>query len=434
MSMALDLREWQKASIATHPQLAGSVLPQDATTQNIIQELAASERLHIIQQHNGLRIETTSYIGRIQLGDISITIQPKIKGLPFVRLMQYAYGLHPLDLFSSTTFDAEASSFQELILQQLLAETNELLLHGLQKSYVQRHEALSSPRGRISFTTIANQGGIVQSTLPCTHYLRLEDTVINRVLKQGVRLAAQLTANDGLRSKLQLLERYHLSNISLIALNVQALKQVRHAMTRQTMSYAPVITLIEILLAASGISVAGQAQEIPLPGFLFDMNLFFQNLLYRFLSDNLPDYQVQEQYVLDNIMSYVENPHKRQAPQLRPDYVVKQKGKAVAILDAKYRDLWQVSLPPHMLYQLIMYALGQGDCDRATILYPTIGPSAIEARIEVRIPLYERGRAYVILRPVDLLQLDKLILQARERRNLRDRTGFAQQLVWGSTS
>ena len=166
----------------------------------------------------------------------------------------------------------------------------------------------------------------------------------------------------------------------------------------------------------------------------YPLPLISQNLLYRFLSDNLPDYHVQEQYVLDNIMSYVENPHKRQAPQLRPDYVVKQKGKAVAILDAKYRDLWQASLPPHMLYQLIMYALGQGDCDRATILYPTIGPGASEARIEVRIPLYERGRAYVILRPVDLLQLDKLILQARERWNQRDRTGFAQQLVWGSTS
>ena len=106
----------------------------------------------------------------------------------------------------------------------------------------------------------------------------------------------------------------------------------------------------------------------------YPLPLISQNLLYRFLSDNLPDYHVQEQYVLDNIMSYVENPHKRQAPQLRPDYVVKQKGKAVAILDAKYRDLWQASLPPHMLYQLIMYALGQGDCDRATILYPTIQP------------------------------------------------------------
>ena len=39
--------------------------------------------------------------------------------------------------------------------------------------------------------------------------------------------------------------------------------------------------------------------------------------------------------------------------------------------------------------------------------------------------------ANVILRPVDLLPLDTLILQARERRNLRDRTGFAQQLVFG---
>ncbi|GCE23611.1 McrC family protein [Dictyobacter kobayashii] len=423
------MQEWQRATIVTHPQLAGLALPQDDQTQQLIQELASSGRLTIIQHHRGIDIEASSFIGRIRLGELSLTIRPKVKGLPFLRLMQYAYGLHPLDLFSATSFDTEANSFQELLFQQLLAETNELVLHGLQKQYVQRHEALSSPRGRISFSAIANQGGMVQSTLPCTHYLRLEDSLINRVLKQGVRLAAQLTAHDALRMKLQRLERYHLPNISSLTLNAQTLKQVHRAMTRQTMPYLPVLTLIEILLAASGISVAGQPQDIALPGFLFDMNLFFQNLLYRFLSENLPDYEVQEQYVLDTVMGYVENPRKRQAPQLRPDYVVKQKGKAVAILDAKYRDLWQNTLPPHMLYQLIMYALGQDNCDRATILYPTMGPSASVASIEVRMPLYARGSAYVILRPVDLLHLDQLILQAREKKNDRDPTRFAHQLI-----
>ena len=56
--------------------------------------------------------------------------------------------------------------------------------------------------------------------------------------------------------------------------------------------------------------------------------------------------------------------------------------KIAAILDAKYRDLWERSLPRDMLYQLGMYALSRSGPDRqAVILYPTLEAGAIDQTI-----------------------------------------------------
>src|SRR5438045_1487251 len=105
MSIVVDVHEWQKASFATHTQLVGLALPEDALTQQVIEGLSESGRLKIIQHRKGLQLETASHVGRITIGDLQITIRPKIKLLPLLRLMQYAYGLRQLDLFSAVTFD-----------------------------------------------------------------------------------------------------------------------------------------------------------------------------------------------------------------------------------------------------------------------------------------------------------------------------------------
>jgi 5-methylcytosine-specific restriction enzyme subunit McrC len=321
MTICIDLQEWQKASFKTNQQLAGLVLPEDAATQQVIQHLSDDRKLAIIQHYRGISLEASSYVGRIMLGDVQITIRPKIAALPLLQLVQYAYGLRQLNIFSAVDFDTEAFTFQDLLIYQLALEINELLMRGLQRTYVRRDEQLTIPRGRISMQKIANQGGIIQATLPCTHYLRIEDNLLNQVLLQGLRLGTQLTNDDGLRTKLQYLEHFHLADISSIRLSKQVLDRVSRTINRLTANYQPAITLIEMLFVAGGISMDEPQQTFPLPGFLFDMNLFFQNLLARFLTEHLPEYEMREQFRLEATMSYVNNPQKRKAPELRPDYV-----------------------------------------------------------------------------------------------------------------
>ena len=71
------------------------------------------------------------------------------------------------------------------------------------------------------------------------------------------------------------------------------------------------------------------------------------------------------------------------SPVLRPDFVVLEGANPVAVLDAKYRDLWEKPLPRGMLYQVATYAAVHAGCE-ATILYATTAANASESRLVVR--------------------------------------------------
>jgi hypothetical protein len=103
----------------------------------------------------------------------------------------------------------------------------------------------------------------------------------------------------------------------------------------------------------------------------------------------------------------------------------------IAILDAKYIDLWRNEPSTSILYQLTTYTLSQGTESCATILYPTMDDMAAEARIEVRNPLHGRVQAQIALRPVHLGWLVQLITEKPDYRTQNKCTAFAKYLIFG---
>jgi 5-methylcytosine-specific restriction enzyme subunit McrC len=399
----------------------------------LAEDLGKAGLLEVPELRSGLLIRSFSHVGRVRLGNIDITVLPKLDQSSMLTLLRYAYGFRKLKLLPTSTLRLDQSGFADLLVAQLLAETRELVARGLHRTYVPRRDWLASPKGRIDLGRLAAQGGVVTASLPCIYHPRIEDSLLNQILYSGLQLAAAVASDLQLRREAGRLAAVFDEQVSRIRLNGTVLDRATEGVNRLTIAYRPALTIIQLLWESQGIVLDETGASVQLQGFLFDMNRFFQSLLSRFLRDNLPDHSIRDEFRLRRMMQFVPgfNPRNRRAPTPRPDLVVLHGTQQVAILDAKYRDLWEKALPREMLYQLAIYAMIH-EKRAATILYPTTATGAREARITVADPLLGKQMALVCLRPVDMGALEKLITTGHSaviRRNCR---AYAERLAFGS--
>ncbi len=429
---AVVIREWTTRRPDPRSGLEGLAFANNQD-RVLAEELGKSGLLEVTELRAGLMIRSFSYVGTVRLGAIEITVLPKIDRASLLNLLRYAYGFRNLRLLPEASHSLDKATFQDLLVSQLNAEAADLVARGLHRAYVPKSEALQSPRGRIDIGRLAQQGGVVTASLPCTHHPRIEDSLLNRTLLAGLALAGNAASDLHLRRESRRLSVLFGERVSPVRLHAELLDRCSSQVNRLTAAYGPAIQLIRLIWDAQGVTLGGAGRQQALPGFLFDMNKLFQSLLSRYLRENLPGHSVRDEFRLTGLIKYVPgfNPRSRRAPTPRPDFVVMRGHEQAAVIDAKYRDLWEQSLPREMLYQVALYA-ASNDSRSATILYPTTDGEATEARITVADPVVGRQAALVCLRPVVVSRIEDLVMSHQSATLERQRRAYAEALAFGS--
>lgn len=423
INMNIEMREWNSHFIPDYEFV-------DKQAKEIATMLTKRGIIEISELKNGLLVTTNSYVGRISLGELDIKITPKLNGMELFTLMQYAYSLKDLKLFDEISSNLESFSFFDILIYQLYLYIEDLFVKGFHRGYVRRHDELPALRGRLDINRLSRSLPMQKTALPCTYYERNEDNVLNQVLLAGICLSIRLVADQQIKLQLQRLCTYLSESISSVSLNGQLLKKAKTSINRLTERYRPLLEIITILYESQGMEFKDSDKVIQLKGFLFDMNRFFESLVEKLIKDFVPDYSLREQFQLNEMFSYEAgfNPRRRRSPTPRPDFALMTGNKVVKLMDAKYKDLWEATLPRDMLYQLAIYALSSEGDQTSVIIYPSSNDLATTQKIVINDPTNNDKMGTVLLKS---LNLNKVAVWLRDvSKNRRDLVRYIDKVLF----
>lgn len=397
----LVLAEWDTRTPAEAPCLAGRTL-DDPHVAALAERLDRMRAVRITEGRHGLHVRTFQHVGIVRLGGLRIRILPKVPTRLLWRLMAYGLGWDDVPRMPPADLDL-SGAYPDLLAAMLLLEAERLWRTGLTRGYVRAHDWLSTPRGRPDLATLSQHLPLTRASLPCHHHPFTADILANRAVLAGLDLALRLTSSARLRSSLHRTREQWSTQCTGVQATRALVDRADDARTHLTAHYAPAHRLARALIEHDGPDDALERGALSLPGALWNMATVFERAVARFLTEHLPPgWSVQTQHVLGELFSVSDG---RRTPSPKPDLVVSHKGRPVAVLDTKYRDLSRTSLPRDILYQMSVYSLafGGGQPIPAVVLYAV--PRGHRKDVEYTLHVQGGADRRIVLRSVGLEEL-----------------------------
>ena len=285
-----------------------------------------------------------STVGAVEIGALSVLIEPKI-GIPkLLSLACYAIGKVK---FRAEDFDfPEEYALADALALALTFQARRAFSSGLLHGYRSEEEALQTVRGRIRFDEQLRH----RFNRPLPVEVRFDeftsDIVANRLVKAAAhRLGRMRLRSPEARRNLGWMAGM-LDDVSLVEFPPREVPAV--AFDRLNEHYQRVVELSRLILR-HGAFESGRG-SVRASGFLMDMNVVFQEFVTQALREALG---VSEHAFCERTINSLDEGGE---VRLRPDLTWWDGTSCVFVGDAKYKNLTGERVPNSDLYQMLAYA------------------------------------------------------------------------------
>ena len=307
---------------------------------------------HVAGESGKYTVTPSSTVGAVEVGGLSVIIEPKIGVGRLISLACYAMGGGRKGLvgFGGDFAYDEETALPEFLARAFADAAEKAFARGLLRGYVEREEALQTIRGRIRFDDqIRRRFGL---PLPVeVRYDEFTDDILpNRLVKAANRLLRRAgPLSPGTRRRLGRIDAL-LDGVSLCGYPRNAVPEVKF--DRLNGHYEAVVALARLVLRYG----AHEAERggVRASGFTMDMNAVFQEFVTAALREKLglSNGAFGERWV--NSLDVEEK------IRLEPDLVWQEGGRCVFVGDAKYKRIPNRDRGDRAsnadLYQILAYA------------------------------------------------------------------------------
>ena len=289
------------------------------------------------------QLTPSSTVGAVEIGDLSVLIEPKI-GIPQL-LSLVCYAMSKFKLRRERFEYQREYALPDMLALSLASATRRAFSRGLLRGYRTEEEALHTVRGRIRFDEQIRRRFGIAVPVEVRYDEFTEDILANRLVKAAVhRLGRMRLRRRKSRNDLAQIAGT-LDNVSAVEYPPNAVPQVRF--DRLNEHYKDVVALSRIVLRHSAFeSHRGQVRA---SGFLVDMNVVFQEFVTQALRETLG--------VSDRVFreKSIDSLDENDGIRLRPDLTWWEGRSCLFVGDAKYKNLTGDGVPNADLYQLLAY-------------------------------------------------------------------------------
>jgi 5-methylcytosine-specific restriction enzyme subunit McrC len=315
------------------------------------------------------RIRFTNYVGVIQVKNLTIEILPKADVAPdsesskekwhnaLISMLQECK-LIKLNAISYARLKLKSASILDLYYDLFLTEVETLQKHGLRKDYRSQRENLNKVKGKILFTEHVRRNAFHKERFYVEHKIFDSNNRLNQILLKALQILKTIAHSPSHNTRIIKLLN-NLEGITEEIITPQWFENIHY--DRNTQRYREAINLAKLIILRFNPDLKGGNENVL--AIMFDMNLLFENYVYRKLkavqSDpDIPIFSIRDQ----TRMPFWES------RGLRADILVETEEKSL-VIDTKWKVLKNNTPNDADLKQMFVYNLHY-NTNLSILLYP----------------------------------------------------------------